>query len=404
MTLLPALKSPETADFLVGDLNAPTAAQRLAALRQLVDSESTPPPANPADVNNHIHTFYSFSPYSPTLAVWKARAAGLCAAGLIDHDSLAGGEEFLQAGEIAGLPVTIGVECRADFSRTRLQGRRINNPDQISIGYVALHGVPRSRIQTVRQFFAPLIEKRQERNRAMTAQLNLLLSSFPFSLNYDRDVLPFSRAADGGTVTERHLLFALAQKLVSRYGRGPNLAAFVQNSLHIPLDRQQMTCLLDADNPHYAYDLLGSLKSSLVPQFYRDAADECPDIRDLATFAAENGIILAYAYLGDVEQSVTGDKKPRKFEDDYLDLLFEELAGLRFQAVTYMPSRNTPAQLRRVQNLCRQYGFMEISGEDINSPRQAFVCPALRRPEFKHLCQAAWALIAHQKADGRGRK
>ena len=46
-------------------LNAP---DRLDQLRALVKSE--PRPTTGQDVNNHIHTTYSFSPYSPTAAVW----------------------------------------------------------------------------------------------------------------------------------------------------------------------------------------------------------------------------------------------------------------------------------------------------------------------------------------------
>jgi hypothetical protein len=50
----------------------------------------------------------------------------------------------------------------------------------------------------------------------------------------------------------------------------------------------------------------------------------------------------------------------------------------------------------RVQKLCALHGFMEISGVDINSPRQSFNCPELALPEFSHLVGATWALIAHE--------
>ena len=40
--------------------------------------------------------------------------------------------------------------------------------------------------------------------------------------------------------------------------------------------------------------------------------------------------------------------------------------------------------------------FFQISGEDINSPRQSFVCEAQRAPEFSNLYEATWALIAHE--------
>ena len=104
----------------------------------------------------------------------------------------------------------------------------------------------------------------------------------------------------------------------------------------------------------------------------------------------------AYAYLGDVAESPTGDKKAQKFEDDYLDELFDTLADCGFDAVTYMPSRNTREQLERVMNLCRERGLFQISGEDINSPRQSFICKALA--DYPHLKTATYALIGQELA------
>ena len=62
-----------------------------------------------------------------------------------------------------------------------------------------------------------------------------------------------------------------------------------------------------------------------------------------------------------------------------------------------MPPRNTREQLQRIQELCNKHDLMEISGVDINNPRQSFNCPTLLEPDYHHLCDAAWALIAHEK-------
>ncbi|MEI6580416.1 MAG: PHP domain-containing protein, partial [Eubacteriales bacterium] len=64
-----------------------------------------------------------------------------------------------------------------------------------------------------------------------------------------------------------------------------------------------------------------------------------------------------------------------------------------------MPSRNTPEQLRRIQEMCRARGITEISGEDINSPRQKFICEQLAQPQFAHLIDATWKLIEREKAE-----
>jgi len=97
-----------------------------------------------------------------------------------------------------------------------------------------------------------------------------------------------------------------------------------------------------------------------------------------------------------VSASPTGDKKAEKFEDDYLDELFDAMAERGLRAVTYMPPRNTPRQLRRIHDLATRHGMYEISGVDINQPRQSFPCPELRDPGFAALNEATWALVAHE--------
>jgi hypothetical protein len=382
-------------------LNHPDAAKRLENLAALCDemrAKRMPEPQKGIDVNNHIHTTFSFSPYSPTCAVWRAYTAGLQTAGIMDHDSIAGAREFIEAGRTVGLATTIGVECRVDFSDTPLCGRSINNPDQRSIGYVALHGVPHSQIDRVQAYFAPYTMERHLRNRTMVARINELTSGIGVSLDYDQDVLPISESVHGGSVTERHILFALSVELIRRYGKGKTLVDAVRAALGVAIRPKVETLLLDPDNPYYEYDLLGALKSDLVQAFYVDATDECPSVQEIASFSKEIGAILAYAYLGDVEESVTGDKKAQKFEDDYIEELFEVIKSVGFNAVTYMPTRNSIEQLRRVKALCERHGLFQISGEDINSPRQSFVCEALRNPEFHSLIDSTWALIGHERA------
>lgn len=389
-----------TEEKLLQQLNTPSSTERLEALRALIklrEAAERPPALRGRDVNNHIHTTYSFSPYSPTKAVWMAAEAGLVTAGIMDHDSISGAHEFIAAGEMLGLPTTIGAECRVSFAGTPLEDRRINNPDQKGVAYLALHGVPHSRIDALAAFLEPIRQARAVRNRAMTARLNGLLKAVDISLDYDADVVPLSQWADGGAITERHLLFAVASQLQARFDAGDSLVAFLRETLKISVSEQAETQLIDAGNPHVAFDLVGVLKSGFMEQFYLPATDECLPVREMAKFVRMNGIVLAYAYLGDVTQSVTGDKKAQRFEDAYLEELFGVLQNNGIRAITYMPSRNTHDQLVRLRALCERYGFFQISGEDINQPRQKFVCEAMRDPFFANLYDSAWALIGHEQ-------
>jgi hypothetical protein len=156
--------------------------------------------------------------------------------------------------------------------------------------------------------------------------------------------------------------------------------------------------LSDPANTHYLYDLLGVLKSELLPKIYiLPDEKECIPAEHVTSFAKSISAIPAYAYLGDVRESPTGDKKAEKFEDDFIEELFAKLSGMGFRAVTYMPPRNTQEQLRTLRRLSAEQGLMEISGVDINSSRQSFNCPEVLREEFRHLLDTTWALIAHER-------
>ncbi len=378
-------------------LNAKTAEKRLENLRALIAAEGQKPAVKPEFANNHIHTIYSFSPYSPTAAIYMARAEGLETAGIMDHDSIGGAEEFRAAGEIAGVGTTVGMECRVSLDGTALSGRRLNNPDQAGIAYMAIHSVPTAEgVARLQAAFAPLRERRNVRNRKMLANINELTAKYGITLDFDADVLPISSYDVGGSVTERHLLYALSKKIADTAGR-ENIAAFVEGNMGIPLSEKQRGQLTDPENPHYLYDLLGVMKAMLVEKIYIPATDECMHIRDAVKLAGEVGAILCYAYLGDVAESPTGDKKAQKFEDDFLEELFDMLSDEGVRAITYMPARNTPEQLTRLQGLCRKYGMTEISGEDVNSSRQSMICPELAKPQFRHLVDMAWTLVKRER-------
>ena len=255
-------------------LNAPTKAERIENLKQVL-KETTFPPAVPQYINNHIHTTYSFSPYSPTAAVYAARMEGLCTAGIIDHDSISGAREFLEAARLVDIPVTVGMEARVSMAGTPLENLRTNNPDQIGVSYMTIQSVPHDKIDTLNEFFRPYREARHQRNRQMTEKINALLPEL--ALDYDRDVLPLSMAKEDGGVTERHLMYALAIKLTQTVGKGEAMLQKLE-AMGLSLSDKQKAQMLDTEYPFYEYDLLGILKSAFVPQIFIDATNECPKL------------------------------------------------------------------------------------------------------------------------------
>ncbi|MDO4939243.1 MAG: PHP domain-containing protein [Lachnospiraceae bacterium] len=376
---------------ILNKLNVASKEERLANLKEIV-AETDFPEVVPQYINNHIHTIYSFSPYSPTAAIYASRMEGLSTAGIIDHDSISGAREFLEAAKIADIPVTIGMECRASMDGTSMEGRRTNNPDQIGVSYMTIQSVPHDKIDEVNAFFRPYRAARDERNKKMVRKINDMLG---FDLDYEKDVFPLSMAKEEGGVTERHLMFALAKKMVEKVGKGQAMVDYLKG-LGIPLNEKQTAQMLDMEYPFYEYDLLSILKGEFVPKIFIDATDECPNVKDVVALCDKVGALLCYAYLGDVTSSVTGDKKAAKFEDDYLEEVIKCLKDTGVKAVTYMPTRNTPEQLKRLRKLCDENGLFQVSGEDINGPRQSFIIRAMENPEFSNLIDATWKLIDHE--------
>ena len=386
---------------LISKLNAGTKEERLEAVRALrlcADEGRLAIPVPDGNTNNHIHTTFSFSPYSPTKAVFAACMSGLSAAGIIDHDSVGGIPEFREAGRIMGMPTTAGFELRAGFGETPFENRTLNNPDQPGVAYMTVHGLADSKRAIAEDFLKPVGEARGKRNIRMCERLAEVAG---IGINYEKDVVPLSEKLHGGSVTERHILCALSLKLIEKHGRGQALAERLK--MYPTIDSRAVEGLAEPDEGLFLYDLIGVLKAGFIESFYVPAGvEECPNVRELVVFAAASDSVLAYAYLGDIENSVTGDKKAQAFEDGYLDELFEALDGLGIRAVTYMPPRNTRAQLLRVRALCEKYGMLQISGEDINSPRQRFISEASKDPLFSNLRETTELLISHERAIDKG--
>jgi hypothetical protein len=375
-------------------------AERIAALASFVQHHGlSGMPAFTGEINNHIHTIYSFSPYTPSMAALKAREAGLEAAGSVDHDSWSAAGEMRQACQITGLGCVTGFELRVSLRHTEFAGRKINSPDSKGIAYMTVQGIPAAAASRVRDFLTPLSSARGGRNREMIKTLNRIISGSGLEpLDYDRDIIPLSMAREGGSVTERHILYALSLRLINQEGRGEGLLKFLEEKFCLKVTGKNRALLLEAAGPYYAYDLLGALKGSFNDRiFIQPDERECPKAETVTAFAQSINAVPSYAYLGDVTESPTGDKKAEKFEDDYLDALIPRLRDFGFRGLTYMPPRNTMAQIRRLRALCEKEWLLEISGVDINSPRQVFRCPEIRRPEFALLRDTTWALAAHEE-------
>ena len=162
-------------------LNDKNCENRLKALKEVLSKQEKAPTKRDNDANNHIHTIYSFSPYSPTKSAYMAYLSGLTSAGIMDHDSLSGVEEFKSACKLLGLGSTCGVEVRAKFDKGF---GKINHPDQANCIYMAAHGIPTQNVKAFNEYLAPFRQKRNERNAKMCKLITDKFGKFGIELDF----------------------------------------------------------------------------------------------------------------------------------------------------------------------------------------------------------------------------
>ncbi len=355
----------------------------LKALVSAVEKGELKPAENKGGISHHIYTTYSFSPYTPSKAAFMGYMSGLETVGIIDRDSVSGAKEFLAACDMLGIAATFGAESLVKFDSTLLKDVQLNCQEQPSLGYCVLHGIPHQSIDRFTGYFEYYAEKRTDRLKKMTDKYNELLAEYGLNLDFEKDVKSLATVSDGGVLTEEHLLLAVANKILERYDKGKDTVDFLLGELELELNDDQKKYLKDTFNPGYELDMVDILRQDLLPMWI-DADEECPDVKEFVKIAKETGAILAYSYTGDEEISA--------------EELLAVLKGLGFNAVTYCPSKLSQDQLEEIKALCVKYDLLQLSGEFVNRPRQAFIEDSVNTEAFSYLKDTSWAVIGHEKA------
>ncbi|HAL93670.1 MAG TPA: histidinol-phosphatase, partial [Spirochaetaceae bacterium] len=211
---------------------------RLEALAQLAEMMGQPA-ARSGESNNHIHTCYSFSPYTPSGAALAARNAGLDVAGSVDHDSYAAASEMRAACALLDIAVVTGFELRVSLSEaarsfpektaTMLTTRKLNNPDSIGIVYMTVQGIPAPVLKEIEVFLSPIRAARYRRSALMEELANDILLSLGLpGIDFEKDVVSNSKYSEGGTITERHLLAAVSRSILSQVEPGNELIKWLE--------------------------------------------------------------------------------------------------------------------------------------------------------------------------------
>jgi hypothetical protein len=195
------------------------AAERRSALESLVRDHGDNLGATGANVNMHLHSFFSYNAedWSPSRLAWECRKAGLLAAGLCDFDVLDGLDEFMGACRLVELRGSVNLETRAYLSE--YADVDINSPGEPGVTYIMGGGFTAIPADGSPQCASQQGYKQRagERNLALIGRINPHVGDI--AVDYARDVLPLTPA---GGATERHIIRAYTNRAATVY---PELAA-----------------------------------------------------------------------------------------------------------------------------------------------------------------------------------
>ena len=140
-------------------------------------------------IDLHVHSYWSDGDQSPAQLVRMAKAKGLEAIALTDHDTLAGGAELRQAGLAEGLRVLEGIE----ISCTQEDGRQL---------HLLGHNFSETGRDVMEAFCAPIRQSRNEAVRQAVAAVRAL--GYPVTLEQVQ-----AMAGPGGDLCKQYVMQVL---------------------------------------------------------------------------------------------------------------------------------------------------------------------------------------------------
>ena len=394
-------KLQSTKEIVLPGLNSGILSQRQAALMVLKKLESDDkffiPKPRKNDIKLFLKTNYSSIPYSPSALAYKCYENGAKVLGICDSETLGGVKEFYEACKTLKVACSIGFEIKTDVIRPKLD-RRINDIYQPDIINLAVVGIDYNKIDEVNDRLKKFRHEKADRIKKMADSLNKHYKRIGINLDFKEDILPISNYSEGGTVTEMHLILALCNQLIYRFGKGQTLIDALRIQMGISLsERSRKNLLTNIDDKLYIYDLQNVLKNE-IRTLYVEADKECCSISELRKIAVDCGGILTYLYMGDIEQVVFGENRAEVYEDSILEYLIKELKRLGINAITVSPSRHTPEQIDNIMTLAKDYQLIVIPGETIYTRRQDVQYNEIDELKYPELIESAFAICGNQKA------
>lgn len=346
---------------------------RLKALRKL--KSNLPESEKRSDaVNIQTHTIYSFSPYTPSMAAYMAYKFDLRVAGILDNYTIAGAKEFIEACKILNLTYSVGVELRADFKE-----------GDTPYSNVALFGIAQKYFKSLKKELVHYRNTRRENVLSTLDAVNKKVKSYGIVIDFKKDVKPLVQEV----VLSKYVYFALAKKIIERFGEGEKSCRFLIENLKMELTETEEGLLCDGTNPYYVYDMANIISDNYTV-FH--TFKNYPGPSDVVEFGHKVGAICSYEY-------VIKRGKVKMSDDErigYNERLIKKLKELGFDAVSFDPSAFSEPVLKNFKKLLKENELLPLGLTRVEFPRRRFDY-SCNDPELKRdMTDAVYAIVGSE--------
>lgn len=363
---------------IIEKLNSKFAFVRKMAIKELKKREQHDPllipDKNLHEINLNVHTNYSFSPYSPSLAAYMAYKSGVKIVCDCDYGTEYGAEEFCSACD------ELGISSFPGFEVTLSGGERKEH-------LCAIYSVTPNVMQKYRPLLESFREVCKERAMKVCEKINKKLRKFDVLLDFEKDVYNLVKNRKGATLTLKHVYMATGKKLEQKFGRGRKLAEFLRTTLCLDIQEGEYNLLCDANNPFYEYDLISALRHNFSGV---EGGLTPPALTDYLEVAKECGSAVAYEYFAP-ENWLKNQTESQKTVQDF-EQLVDVVKQKGFNTVCVFSQNLSEEIIIEFIKVLEQKQMLAVFAEKTEYPRNHFasVAPAVCR---EYLEKCAYALL-----------
>lgn len=361
----------------VDKLKSPSVKKRLGAIAKIKKELPLKEKEKEESVNLQIHTSYSFSPYTPSMAAYMAYRFSLTVAGILDDYTVAGANEFIKACKTLGITYSVGMNLRCDFGRKKCN--------------VSLLGIAERYFDKVEKATEGLRAKQKDNLFSSIDAINRRIKKYGMEISFEKDVKPLMKKSASKVFLSKYAFYATALKIIEKFGKGEVVADLVLAE-GLELTQNEVGLLRDLTNPYYEYDLA---KILLENDALLNAKKVYPSPEEVVAIGKRVGAVCCFEYDALRNRKELSAAEKIKYNAD----LVKQLKSLGFSAIAFDPTKFSELVLKQFLCEVKNAEMLALNLTKVEFPRRRFDCIRIGGEAEKTLIENAFVIVGSEMSE-----